>query len=197
MREEGMRFWLGVFAIVMVGGLLLASPLEAQQAPVIMKGSVQKVEGGVLTISTDAGPVQVTLSREFRISLWVPINFSEVKVGDFVGVTAMGAPGTTLTASEVHVFPEAMRGTGEGQRPSIEGSLMTNATIGEIAKEPEGRLLTLTYKGKTAKILVPEKAMVTRVASGKPEDLQPGRQVFLFGVREGGQTKYMRMNILP
>jgi hypothetical protein len=162
-----------------------------------MKGSIQKVEGGVLTVTTDAGPVQVALTKDFPFSRWAPIDFSQVKAGDFVGVTAMGAPGTTLTASEVHVFPEAMRGTGEGQRPWMGGSLMTNATIGEIAKEPAGRVLTLTYMGKTTKIRVPEKTMVTRVTPGKPEDLQPGREVILLGVREGGETKFMRMNILP
>ena len=84
-----------------------------------------------------------------------------IKPGSFIGTAAMPQPDGTLKAREVHVFPEAMRGTGEGHRPWDlgTGGTMTNGTVGDFAVA-NGRMLTLTYKDGEQKVFVPENVPV-------------------------------------
>ena len=59
----------------------------------------------------------VRLGPKTRFVLVVPATLADVKPGTFIGVAALPGEGSELKAMEVHIFPEAMRGTGEGFRP--------------------------------------------------------------------------------
>ena len=70
---------------------------------------------------------------------WKTMHFHDsrrqVKPGVFVGSTGMPQPDGSQKAIEVHIFPEAMRGNGEGQRPmnDAQNQTMTNATVTGVA----------------------------------------------------------------
>ena len=51
---------------------------------------------------------------------------------------------------------EAMRGVGEGQRPTdlAPNSLMTNATVSGVTAAPQGQVLKVSYKGGEAEVTV-------------------------------------------
>ena len=94
-------------------------------------------------------------------------DLAKIGQGDFLGTTAVPQPDGTLKVSEVHVFAEAMRGTGEGHRPmdnlpgstmtnatvtaigggKSPGNTMTNATVSQITAQDRSRRMTLAYKG--------------------------------------------------
>jgi len=95
----------------------------------------------------------------------IKASLSDIKQNSFVGVTAMPQPDGSLNAVEVHIFPESMRGTGEGHYPwdLRPQSTMTNANVEQIVSAVDGRTLTLKYKDGEKKITVPANAPTVRV----------------------------------
>jgi hypothetical protein len=86
-------------------------------------------------------------------------------------------------AIEVHIFPEAMRGTGEGHRPwdLMPKSTMTNANVEQAVTGVDSRTLTLKYKDGEKKIVVPAEAAIVTYAPGEKSDLKPGVKIFIAG----------------
>ena len=111
------------------------------------------------------------------------ISLSDIKVGSFIGTTTVPGPDGSQNAVEVHVFPEAMRGTGEGSRPyDLPSQLPPTATppwrnsvVGN-----DGHTLMIKYKDGEKKVVVsPETPVVTYVPADK-SDLKPGAKVIAF-----------------
>jgi hypothetical protein len=110
------------------------------------------------------------------------ISLSDIKVGSFVGATTVPGPDGSNNAVEVHVFPEEMRGTGEGSRPFDlrPNSTMTNATVAESVTGNDGHTLLVKYKDGEKKVVVSaETPVVTYVPADKSE-LKAGAKVIAF-----------------
>jgi hypothetical protein len=111
----------------------------------------------------------------------VKATMADIKPGMFVGATGVTQPDGTQKAIEVHIFPESMRGTGEGHydwdlKPKTK---MTNANVEQTVAGVDGQTLTVKYKDGEKKVLVtPETAVVTYV-TGDRSDLKPGIKVFV------------------
>ena len=69
---------------------------------------------------------------------------SDIKDNAFIGVTGMPQSDGSQKAVEIHIFPEPMRGTGEGHRPwdLVPNSTMTNATVTQMVKGVQGNEIT-------------------------------------------------------
>ena len=135
--------------------------------------------------SRDGGDVKIKLAPDFRVTEVAPVGMDEIKKGTFVGITATG-PESRLRAVEVHLFPESMRGVGEGHYDwDLEpGSSMTNGNIdGEVASAT-GRQLTVSYKGGTSKITVPSNVPVVMFSPADKSAVTPGAKVFVPGHRD-------------
>jgi hypothetical protein len=106
----------------------------------------------------------------------VKASLSDVKQGGFVGITAMPQPDGTQKAVEIHIFPEAMRGTGEGHRPwdLMPNSTMTNATIDSQVAVSDGQKLVLKYKDGEKTFIVPANVIVVTYVPATAADLKPG-----------------------
>ena len=67
-------------------------------------------------------------------------SLADIKPGDFVGSAAIKGADGKMHAQEVHIFPEAMRGSNEGHYPwdLKPGSMMTNATVADAVVEATG-----------------------------------------------------------
>ena len=106
--------------ITLAGALLAASCAiaSAQQAPTVrVRGTIEKVDGNTLTLKTGDGEHKLTLTGNAQIVAVVKASMADIKENTFLGSAAMPQPDGTQKALEVHIFPEAMRGTGEGHRP--------------------------------------------------------------------------------
>ncbi|WP_022722697.1 hypothetical protein, partial [Rhodopseudomonas sp. B29] len=138
-----------------LAALALIVPLSsalAQQPPTPTKvrGEIERVDGDHLTVKSRGGQdVQVQMQPDVRVAGIAPISLSEVKPGAFIGATTVPGPNGASDAVEIHVFPEAMRGTGEGSRAWDLGphSTMTNATVDQSVASNDGRTVTVKYKG--------------------------------------------------
>jgi len=110
------------------------------------------------------------------------ISLADIKVGSFVGATTVPGPDGANNAVEVHVFPESMRGTGEGSRPYDlkPNSSMTNATVSESVVGNDGHTLLVKYKDGEKKVFVPDNTPVVTFVPGDKGELKPGAQVVAF-----------------
>jgi hypothetical protein len=195
-------------------GLFAAFSLTAVAAPppasaVRVRGTVQSVTPKVLTISSASGPVRVQLAGPPQVVSVVPSSRAQIKPGAFLGIASVTQPNGTQRAAEVVVFPEAARGTGEGNYAwdlptAAKGrSKMTNGTVshsvsqplshsrmtnGTVSRQTGGSALTLSYKsgsgtGSQALILPPNIPVVT-FAPGQAAQLVPGAHVVVMATRQ-------------
>ena len=139
----------------------------AQTPSVRIRGTIEAIAGDTVTILTKTGEHKpVTLTPDTRIGALRALTLADIKAGDFIGTAAVKQPDGHLRALEVTVFPEALRGTGEGQRPWDQGpdSSMTNATVAEVAEAASGHTLKLQYKGGEAIVdVTPDAPVVTPI----------------------------------
>lgn len=166
--------------------LMLALPilpvLAQAPRPQRIRGTLRSLSGDVATVQPPQGEaVAVKLAPNRSVVTIEPAHIEDIKPNEFIGVGASG-PESHLVAIQVVVFPEALRGTGEGHYPwaSHPGNSMTNANVEGIATAAGGRELTLGFKGRSRSITLPDNAAIYRLATGDKALLVPGAQVQIF-----------------
>jgi hypothetical protein len=176
-----------VMACLLVGlSTGAASAQEAQRVPV--RGTIEAVadDGATLNVRTREGEAAtVHLKPETPVTLVAPASLADVKPGLFIGAAAMPGPEGSQKALEVHIFPESMRGTGEGFRPfgSAPGGSMTNGSIEARVDGVDGPKLTVAYKGGRQTILVDQTTPVVLFTKGALGDLKMGAAIVARGTK--------------
>jgi hypothetical protein len=168
--------------------LLAASPVVAQQPQMVrVRGTIESVDGQVLSVKgRDGTALTLKLVDGAPVRTVVRKSLDDVKVGSFVGITAMPQPDGTQKAVEIHIFPEALRGTGEGHRPwdLMPNSTMTNANIDSAVTGVTGQELVLKYKDGEKKFVVPANVEVVMFAPAQMSDLKPGAKIFVVAAKK-------------
>ena len=183
MSRNRYQFVRPLAAVVMVTASTLYA--IAQQPPTSsrVRGTIEAVDGDVLAIKSRGGEdVKLHMTGDINVVGISKISLADVKVGSFIGTTTVPGPDGSQNAVEVHVFPEAMRGTGEGSRPYDlrPNSSMTNATVADSVVGNDGHTLMVKYRGGEKKVVVsPETPVLTYVPADK-SDLKPGAKVIAF-----------------
>jgi hypothetical protein len=172
-----------------------------------VRGDIVAVSGDSVQVRTRGGQdVTLTLAPNLRVSAAQKASLDSIGQGLFVGATAVPQPDGTLRAVEVHVFPESMRGTGEGHRPwdlqpestmtnaTVERSELqgtggsapatTNATVAEVGKSAGGRRLQLKYSGGEKTVYVPANTPVVRLEPSDRSKLKAGAHIFATVTRQ-------------
>jgi hypothetical protein len=162
---------------------LVAAPVLAQTPDVVrVRGTIESVDGHVLNVKArDGAALKVTVPDNALILAVAKASLADVKQGGFVGITAMPQPDGTQKAVEIHIFPEAMRGTGEGHRPwdLMPNSTMTNANIDSEVASSDGKTLVLKYKDGEKTFNVPTNTIVVTYAPATINDLKVGEKIFV------------------
>ncbi|HEX2150491.1 MAG TPA: DUF5666 domain-containing protein [Stellaceae bacterium] len=175
--------------------VLLVAPSLAQappaSSPTRVRGTVEKLDGQNLAVKTREGPVAtIALAPNFTVNGIVKKDLADIKQGDYVGVASTKGTDGKLHALEVLIFPEAMRGTAEGQFPwdLQPESLMTNAAVAGVAAAPTGRTLKLAYKGGESEIVVGPDAPIVTFQPADASLLKPGATVFIVAQKQPDGT---------
>ena len=186
--------------------LLVGSSAWAQ-APVRIRGTIEKFDGNNLTVkSRDGAELKVALAANALVVAIVKASMADVKQGTFVGVTGMPQADGSQRAIEVHIFPESMRGTGEGHYPwdLRPGSTMTNANVEQMVTGVDGQTLSVKYKDGEKKLIVPPDATIVTYMPGDKSELKPGTKIFIAaakklpdGTLEAPRVNYGRDGITP
>jgi len=163
--------------------LLAAAPVAlAQDQPVRVRGTIDRVEGDIYVIKArNGGELKVKLPDNVMVVALVKASLADIKQGSYVGVSGMPQADGTQKALEVHIFPEAMRGVGDGHRgwdlqPS---STMTNGAVEQTSASASGQMLTLKYKDGEKKIVVPADCPIVGYMPGERGELKPGAAIFI------------------
>jgi hypothetical protein len=168
-------------------GVLSALPAMAQSQPPQqrIRGTIEAMDGSVMTIAARGGSTTtVTVADDAMVRTIAPADIHDIKPGTYIGSAAMPQADGSLQALEVQVFPESMRGVGEGQHPFDlkPGSTMTNATAGDVTGT-DGRVVTMRYQGVETKLVVPPDVPVITYEPGSRDQLVKGAHVIVSAVK--------------
>jgi hypothetical protein len=188
---------IAAFLLVAVSSVALAQ--APANPPVRIRGTVEKIDGNMLTVKARHGQsMTVKLADNYTVMGVAKASVSDVSSGKFIGTTTVGERDGNLIAEEIHIFPENMRGTGEGHydwdlRPN---SKMTNANVASVSSMGKDRVMTVQYKGGEKKVLVPENAVVVAFQPTDKSELKPGAQVFVNSQKQpDGTLTAPRVNV--
>jgi hypothetical protein len=156
---------------------LAVSSASAQQQTVRLRGVIEKVDGNTVMAKSDKGDeLKLNLADKLLVVEVVKASMADIKDGSFIGSGATPQPDGSQKAIEVHIFPEAMRGTGEGFRPwdGAPNSTMTNGSVGTTVTGVDGPVVTVKYKDGEKKIVVTPDVPIVRYEIGTMSAIAPG-----------------------
>jgi hypothetical protein len=188
------KYKVAALASVVLGAVaMMASGIgtASAQDTVRVRGTIERIDGSTYVVKArDGAELKVALADNPQIAGVVKAALSDIKQGSFVGITGMPQADGSQRALEVHIFPEAMRGTGEGHYPwdLRPQSTMTNANVEQVVTAVEGQTLTLKYKEGEKKIFVPANTPIVVYVQGDKSDLKPGAKVFIAAIKQPDGT---------
>ena len=179
------RRTLGASAVA----LLFAASFAAAQAPqmVRVRATLEDVSVPMLTAkSRDGAEMKIKLADNAPVNEVVKASLADIKADSYIAVTAMPQPDGTQKAVAILIFPEAMRGVGEGHRPwDLEpNSTMTNATVAEQVAGTDGQTVTVKYKDGDKKILVTPATIIVTYKKAAASDLKAGQKIFVAAAKK-------------
>jgi hypothetical protein len=187
--------------LVLAGAIIAASCSAATAQTMRMSGTIENADGNVLSLkSNDGAEVKLTLTENAMIIAVVKASVADIKEGTFLGSAAMPQPDGSQKALEVHIFPEQMRGAGEGHRPyaPVPSSTMTNgAASGATVAGVDGSTIVVRYKDGEKKIVIPPDAPIVRYEIGNKSDLTAGARFTVLAAtkKPDGTLEANRINV--
>ncbi|MFZ0848815.1 MAG: hypothetical protein WAO08_06390 [Hyphomicrobiaceae bacterium] len=180
---------------------VMAVPVAwAQEAPVRIRGTIEKVEGDTYIVKArDGAELKLKLAANATVVALVQASAADIKQGSYIGIAGMPQADGSQKALEVHIFPEAMRGVGDGHRgwdlqPS---STMTNGNVEQTAAASDGQLVTLKYKDGEKKVAIPAGIPIVLYVPGEVSELKPGAKIFVSAATKqpDGTLQAPRVNV--
>ena len=157
--------------------VVLAGPSLAQ-TQLRVRGTLTAIDGNMLTVKSREGDdMKVRMTDNVVVIGIAKSAMSEIKTGSYIGVSAMPQPDGSQKALEVHIFPEQMRGTGEGHRPfaPVPNGTMTNGAVSTpMVTGVDGHTIVVRYREGEQKIVIPPGVPIVRYELGGKGDLKPG-----------------------
>jgi hypothetical protein len=172
-----------LIAASMVAASVLGAIAQQPPTPTRVRGTIEGVDGDLLVVKSRSGEdVKLHLTSDARVVGIIRISLADIKPGSFIGTTTVPGADGRQNAVEVHVFPEDMRGTGEGSRPYDlkPNSTMTNATVAEQVAGNDGQTLMIKYKDGEKKVTVGPDTPVVTYVPGEKADLKAGAKIIAF-----------------
>src|SRR5262245_58185971 len=194
MERTGMR----LAAVVALAAATICS--TAAQQTVRVRGTIEKLDGNVLSVkSRDGAALTIRLTDNVQVVGVEQASAADIKAGSYVGSAALPQADGSQKALEVHIFPESMRGTGEGHRPfaPVPDGTMTNGTVGRSVAVNDGHAMTLTYKEGEKQIVITPGIPIVSYVIGSREDLRPGAHITITAAvpKPDGTLETPRVNV--
>ncbi len=187
---------LGIIAV----GVAVATPMAWAQDTVRVRGTIDRVDGDTYFVKArDGAELKLKLAPNAMVVSLTQASLADIKQGSYVGVAGLPLPDGSQKALEVHIFPESMRGVGDGHRgwdlqPS---STMTNGSVEQTAASSDGQMLTLKYKDGEKKIVVPPGIPIVAYVPGEVSELKAGARIFISAAAKqpDGTLQAARVNV--
>jgi hypothetical protein len=188
---------------ILAVGALVALAITAADAQRVrrLRGTIEAVDGNSFTLKArDGSSHHVVLAGNARIVGVVKATMADIKQGSFIGSGAVPQADGTQKAVEVHIFPEEMRGTGEGHRPwdgASNGTMTNGTTAGATVTGVDAGAITVKYKEGDKKIIVTPGTKIVRYEIGGKSDLKAGAAVTITNAtkKPDGSLEAARVNV--
>jgi hypothetical protein len=183
MTIQRVTFTRPLIAVAMVALSTYCAFAQRAPVPTRVRGTIESVTGDTMLVKSRSGEeVKLHIANDVNVSGITRISLADIKPGSFIGATTVPGPDGGQNAVEVHVFPESMRGTGEGSRPwdLKPNSSMTNATVAESVVGNDGHTLLVKYKDGEKKVFVADNTPVVTFVPSDKSELKPGAKVIAF-----------------
>lgn len=170
----------------LLGSALSLAALHDAQAQTRIRGTINSVSGDVIAVNAGGGKnVDIQVGDKTGIVYAQPIAMSDLKPGDFLGVTSVKRADGSLIAYDVR---RMMKPVNPGHRPfdGRDDQTMTNATVAATVDAAKGRELALSYEGGSQKVTVADTAAITALTPGQRSQLLPGSYVSLLADEGAG-----------
>lgn len=190
------------FRSTIIGALfaLAAVPALGQSSSAVrVSGTVDKVDATSITLKNHvSGAVE-----SFRLAPnWLavenkPATLADIKPNDFVASAAVRGVDGKLHSTELRIFPAAMRGSGEGQRPmnDARNQTMTNADVTGAAVVNGSNDIKVKFQGGESELVLDPGVPVTRIEAVDKARVKPGVEVRLQGLRSADGVTVSRVTI--
>jgi outer membrane lipoprotein SlyB len=165
--------WIAGIALIAACAVATAQQPQTQR----LSGTIEKVNGNMVLVKTQAGEATVTLADKALIVNVHKASLADIKQGSYIGSGAVPQADGSQKAVEVHIFAESQRGTGDGHRPGWPGApngTMTNGEAGQPVSSVDGLTLMVKYKDGEKKLIVTPSTPIVRYEIGSAASLQPG-----------------------
>jgi hypothetical protein len=168
-----MKISLPVVAVVLLAGIAAAQP------PPRVRGVIQAVEGQTLIVATEnEGVVRLMLTDMTGINGLEKRTLADIKDNTFIGATAVKNRDGRWQATEVHIFPESMRGAGEGHYAwDLPESTMTNGAATGVVAKGRGGSMTVRHGSSNVEIDVTRRTAIVALTMGSRALLVPGATI--------------------
>jgi hypothetical protein len=177
---------------------LLPTAGRAQQARTVrLRGTIEALSDTRMVLRERSGQrMELALSPTYTVTEVYPVTLADVKPGSFVGVGGLPQADGSQRAIAVLLFPENMRGTGEGHYPFdfLPQSTMTNATVADVVSISGGQKLELRYKDGQKTIVVPPEAPIVSLRPGERSMVVVGAPVAVNVQEIAGQPTVVRVS---
>jgi hypothetical protein len=168
--------------------LILATSAAWAQAPLRVRGTIEKVDGNTLTVKARGGEtLTIKLADNVRVATMLKATISDIKPGAYIGVTAMPQPDGSQKAMGIHIFTEAQRKTVQARHSPWDrepGSTMTNANVETSVSSVDGQVMMVKYPDGEKKIIVPPNTNIVAMAPGSKDDLKPGAAFIIMAAQK-------------
>ena len=175
-------------ALALAAALVATSAVAQQPGMVRVRGTIEKVDGQTLSVkSRDGSMLTVKLADKARVTAMVKASLADIKVGTFVGVTAMPQPDGSQKAIGLHIFMDAQKGVVPARFSQWDrqpGSTMTNADVTSTVSSVDGQVMMVKYADGEKKIIVPPDTPVVKFVPGSMSDLKAGAQIFIVAAKK-------------
>ena len=158
---------------------LAQAPAEVARQRVV--GTVDKLDSNNLMVKANDGqPVTVVLDDNAVVFGVEKRTLADIKPGDYLASGGVKGTDGKIHAVEVRIFPETLRGTGEGQRAwdAKPDGVMTNATVGTVSQSPQGGVIHVKYKEGESEFTVGPEVPIVAYVAGDRSLLKPGAAIF-------------------
>ena len=177
------------FGVAGLALIFFTSASFAQQPPTVrIRGQIEKAEGDSFDVKSRGGDMlKVKLVDPGRVMALVKASLADIKVGSFIGVTAMPQADGSQKAVAIHIFLDSQKGVVPdrfGPWDLQPGSTMTNAIVDTTVAGVDGQTIMVKYKDGEKKVVVPEGTPIVAYAPGDASDMKPGAKIFVGGAKK-------------
>jgi hypothetical protein len=182
-----------------------AAAASGEAGMMSVRGTVAAASDTLLSVTTATGVQQVHINRPLHVFTRTSSDLAHVTPNSFVGITSVAQPDGSQRATEIHIFPEELRGTGEGSRlmndsaggrrstmtnGAVSPSRMTNGSVGasrmtngSVGRTGSATTLTVRYQGGEQTIQIPAGVTVTAITPTQTK-LAPGANVIVLARKD-------------